>query len=389
MYIDILKPEQFGRVKPLMDYAFAEPQFFEKFLNTMTQPSDWLGVFSDNNRLQGVLCAKPYILSLHGASVNTCYIINVAIAPEARGRGYFKPLMREILTRSAEKYPLVLLKAIESSLYTPFGFAFSHNHLRYQLPIHELNHFKIDAELDLQYSADPLQQLSELADIYRQALCKHNAFIMRSATDWRQLLTVNALENVRTVLAYKAGRPCGYMLYGIANNTLTITEMLYTEPTVKRSFLAYAAKHGTQAKQIFWRTFAEDLTYTELNITQYADTLYPQLSPFMMSRIVNVQEALSHLARQREFNGTMLLRVCDPLLPNNNGVFSITEQGCNSAQGQPLLTVSIEVLTQLASGYLSVAAAVRNELLQIHDPAVLNSLPALFAATANYINEEF
>lgn len=392
MRVRLLNNAELSQAKCLANYAFNEKSFADWFFDKYVQPEQLVGNFAAEDKLKCMLCLAPYKINLNGKQLDSAYITTVTTAPDARGKGYFQPLLKNTFEhlRTLGK-PVAILKAIESKLYSPFGFAFCYAHLRYNMPLRELEYFPKSSKLTMLSISDFEEYLPSLDDLYNSLVVStYNATSVRTLQNWRNLLTIHQMEGGHIMLALHNGEPVGYMLYYVRNDTFEVFELLAADNAVQAHFLNVAYQHRTQAKNFFWRTFIDNTAYLDMNISQYGDSVYPQLAPFMMVRVVDVRNLLAALNTSQ--TTSICLQITDDFLEFNNCTLAITvkdsqlviQEATNASA-----CMDVATLAQLFFGAYSVQELLAAKKIQILDTACIAALNSLFVQQTNYINEEF
>ena len=118
------------------------------------------------------------------------------------------------------------------------------------------------------------------------------------------------------------------------------------------------------------------------------------LHPHMMARILSVEKLLSQLNYPQWFTSAICLAVSDPIIAENNGIFSLEiNQGIAAVRKlnhcpNDCCRLSITALTLLVMGQATAKDLSARQLLT----ATENDIPALdsiFPKTCNFINENF
>lgn len=393
MHIRLLTTADISQAKQLANYAFNEKDFANWFFDKYVQPQQLVGSFAEADLLKCMLCLSPYKLQMFGTELDTDYITTVTTAADVRGKGYFKPLLKYTFEHMRKLGKSVaILKAIESKLYSPFGFAFCYSHLRYTMPITELEYFAKAADITLLSIPEFEQHISSMQQLYAAlVLNKYHAASERTIQNWRNLLTVHTAEGGHIMLAFRGNIPVGYMLYYVRNNYFEVFELLATDAAVQAHFLNTAYQHRTQAKSFFWRTFADNTAYLAMNISQYNDSFYPQLAPFMMVRVVDARRLLAQMVTTAA--ASVRIKITDEFLEFNNCTLQlVAKDGQLSVQDTVApadITIDITTLAQLVFGAYSISELLFADKIVQHNAHCIAELNKLFSKKTNYINEEF
>jgi predicted acetyltransferase len=147
------------------------------------------------------------------------------------------------------------------------------------------------------------------------------------------------------------------------------------------------ANHYWQIDTIVWSAPVDDMTYMDMSDPR--KLMYKQ--PYVVGRIVDVEHALRGIKTSAEFD--LRLRVIDPVLPWNDGVFSLRNINgtlemlpCTSS---PRAVVPITTLAQLLWGYITPLQAKRQGKLETLDDKAVKALEKVFTPTTTYIIEDY
>ena len=399
MQVRLLNNHELTQAQQLWDYSFEKKDtpFFQWYFNEYVTAHNIIGCFAQD-KLLTMLCANPYQMQINNDSVATRYIIGVTTAPEARGLGTFSQLLAYTFKQlQTENIYIVLLKPIVAKLYTHYGFAFCHNHLRYNLTLEQLSFFKKDPTFELKIFDLASCNIQDLQKIYTSCLANCNGYILRNNSDFQNLLKVHFLEGGHLLIAYKNELPIGYLLYHFDAEAFTISELMTADATCQNTFLNFVYQHRTQTRLCKWRAKPDNLAYLNLDIKQTEDFNFPQLAPFMMARIINVQEALINLNCSIEPNIEIKLaiKIEDSFVKENNAVFFLKTLPNNklfvekSELAEFQIQMQISTFTQLYLGAYPVDSLIRQGLIKVINPKYTAILQLLFPPKINYINEEF
>lgn len=393
MHTKFINATDMKKARSLVDYAFGEKSFYDWFFQkNNTNPENWLAFYSKQNVIS-VLCANPYVLNLHEKHIASAYITSVTTDHIYRGLGYFRPFLNESISILAEKYPIVFIKPIESKLYDSFGFAFYSEHLRYNINISELAHFKTSKNITLIDTTSENFYIEAFDYVYKSYLSSYHGFVSRTKTNWQNLLHIHESEGGKTTIVLMDNKPIGYMLYSIQNGIISVPELLYLNNIALETLLSNIYQHRTQANKVVLKTPSDDLLYLKLNISQYPNATYPAKAPFMMARILDVKQMLTMLNATKTCNENIVLKIKDDIVAKNNNNFFITTKHQNLDVEYTDIPhnayMDISTLTQVLIGYISVQQAIKEDLIKVDSLITIEILQKIFCKKSTYINEEF
>ena len=118
-----------------------------------------------------------------GRSVKLLGIAGVAVAPEDRGRGYAKRMMRECVRAAhGEGWPLVGLYASTHSLYRAVGFEHAGHRFQYTIPMTQIDAGPHDRE-----RVEPLDPDSaELRECYAGFAARYDGIVSSGTVSTRR-----------------------------------------------------------------------------------------------------------------------------------------------------------------------------------------------------------
>ena len=391
MAFKIVQSEEMDQVRDLWNYSFEkydEPFFKWYFHYYCGQENTVVGGFNELGQMQNMLHLNPYLIKLRNKLWDMPYLVGVATAPEARGQHLFRPLLQytcQLLNR--EDVPFVFLMPIEAGIYLPYEFSYCYYRHSYNWSLDQL---KLPAAgRELQVVRKPLNQAQELPGLYAELTASWNGVPVRDGAQWEKLLTVHQAEQVCCAIVYKAGRPSGYLLYKLEQDTFHILELLAQDFPSRNRLLLYAAQHKSEAKRITWLAEPWDKTY--LQLPQQA--MSGSLQPFMMARCINAAQALLAHRPQEPFLASIVLELTDSLLEENNWQLHcqvvMDHLELSQTKLPPDITMDMGAFTQIYFGTFTATELAEAGRIKVHNAAQLAALDKLFPKCRNYINEYF
>ncbi len=373
--------ECFDRDEPFFTWYFAECYRSE---NTL--------VCCEGGRLLGSLQLNPYTLQLRGREVPAAYIVGVDTLPEARRQGVARSLLQAAIAESRRRArPVGILQPFRTGFYRPGGWEVCYTVLQYRMPLMNLAEFS-DTSREWRLLVDPSQS-GALDHIYRTFVRDRHAYVVRSASNWRDLLTDHLGDGGQVGLLKIDGQPEAYILCRIENGSLKVRELAAYHAAGRRAAFGFLFAQCGQAATLEWQAPANDLYHLFIP----DDKREVALTPYMMARIFDVQTVLDMVVPPNGVRGKLAIRVEDSIAPWNDATFLIeVEEGKLTSRREATTSEDVRctvgALTQLYFGAVSATELWQLGYLSVRGSSVgapLTLLNGLFPRTDNYINELF
>jgi predicted acetyltransferase len=352
--------------------------------------SSWLATAGHENirvgfrgsKIAGGLLHVPMGQWFGGASVPMVGIAGVAIAPEERGRGAARALMRATLRELRQRnVPLSTLYPATLPLYRAVGYECAGSRFSIRVRPSEIG----ISERDL-----PIRPLDEsdaerVAALYQSIVKNLDGHLDRGQYIWRRVRAPRN-ETARGFGIEVDGELEGYIyvrqksLPGSLHYELVLTDAMAATPRAARRVLGFLADHRSLADAASWYGGPFDPLLSLLPERGYSMTL----ADHWMIRIVDVEAALRLRGYPPGLSRELELEIHDELLEENNGrvVLEIGARGAELRRGgDGRLRLDIRGLAPLYSGFASPYALARTGLLS-GDDVSLASAAAIFAGPA-------
>jgi len=403
MQIRYLEEKDLAQAMDLWDYCFEkkdDPFFQWYFESYCLKENRILGGFEENSgRLLTMLHLNPYRLLLNGSAESVPYIVGVATAPDARGHHLAADLIREAFSRlKAEGTAFAVLMPINAGIYLPCGFAFTYMRRIYDMPLKDLAQAgKKESGLWVRCVEDLEPEI--FAATYEKLALRYNGLPKRDKKDWEKLLEVHRREKIRAATVRSESGTLAYMLYSLEKKgTFEVQELAAPDPRGKRSLLAFAASHLSEAERFLWSAPPDDLTFLDFKDA----SLSGQAIPFMMARCVNVKKALEDFfaAPQGATKGAtgpfkFSIEVKDPFFVEGAARLLVEKDADKAArvsdfEGRADYRMDTGTFTQLVFGFLGADALIReSRLVRAKDAPYGADLAQIFVRKETFINEYF
>jgi len=334
---------------------------------------DRIWVADRGGKLLGKTSLLDFRMRLDGKLVRVDGVAAVAVDLTARRQGVADALVRRSLADARERdVPASFLYAFRPSFYRRFGYA----------PV-EMGHLLFVRPRDLPDSPERVhvrryrdEDLPEIDRCYRAATAGMTGPIERSDMWWR----VRALREGQDRVVFDAGRGKieGYVLAMLAEQAplgkrvLRVQELMASTRRARRGLLGWLSALADEFSSIeaslpadgSWLPFLRDPHFPSARS-------YFQQEPAglvgwgCMGRITHLERALAGRA-PRPVKGSLVVHALDPVLPENDGPWTVRFGGSGSAarvrrgaHASLSLRGEMDVWTQVWSGALSALAAWR------------------------------
>lgn len=315
MKIDHVQEKDFEKSLKLDEFAF-QADIPADIIDKVNEQLKWesiIGIY-DGDVLAAKLSILPLAIHINEKTHLMGGIGSVATWPEYRRRGLVKQLMKKALYEMWEKgQNISFLHPFSYSFYRKFGWEWAFNEKKYTIPMARFRK-KWDGHgyvTSYQHDEDVLRT------IYTTYARGFNGMLTREDFIWKNWVIK---KNQHIVVAYRdAGKPEGYLIYDVKNDTLNVKEFAYTSLNGWKLMLEFIGNHDSMAKEVNMSVPENDALGMLLDEQQMKQTT----EAHMMARIVNVNAFLCEYAFDTAKNSSFTLHVKDAFLPENTGSYEI------------------------------------------------------------------
>lgn len=388
MEIRLTKPEDKDQVQKVRAIAF---------VNSVNENPDFVentwGCFSDSGQLTNVVTNHSFDVFYDGSIVKMGGIGGVAALPEVRMQGGVRSIMSEILRRDREKgVAFSALYPFSHTYYRRFGYEICSNANAVRFSISSLVKYRHYAE-----SAQMIESLEDamaLTDLSRQHWQKYNMSVVKNEAVWKR----NTRSDYKNAGSYaysisRKGRCAAYIFFEPRDfkddREMLVNYYAYDGREGLYALLGFIYKLAAQYKKVCME-IPEDFPINSLIENPY-DVAPVEFNGKWMARLVNIEEGLGAMTVPAgDWKCTIKLR--DDFLSQNSGVYQLSHSGDGvevlKIQGDTAdLSVTVQTLTQLCLGYLSLDIAKFREDLEIHGNEEL--LTRIFPSKPVFMSEKF
>ena len=351
------------------------------YFKTIYRDNNFL-MLEENGEIKASLHENPYDISFNGNILPSFYIVAVAVSPEYRGKGYMRKLLNHSLKNAlSNNRDIVFLSPINTEIYSNFGFGYISGLEHYKLKLDDIPFNSINRDIEIKKAGE--EDFNNIIELYNKKMKNTNIYLERDKKYFNRIKAEIENENGKIYVFYREKRITGYLMCYLREEEIFVREFFYFDIEIAKTMLA------------FIKTFKEYYPNLKVATPQGSNFnfLFPnQLkvekkeNPFILARIINVKNILSYL----NIKGTAFnIKVKDNIIDENNGVFSIEEDGnvekIDNIDGWNI-DIDIRDLATLVSGYMSIDELLELEKVRINN-VDLKTLNNIFKKQKNYIQE--
>ena len=380
------REEEIDSIKEIWNYCFNdEDTFVDYYFNHKYKNYNTIVACEDNDIVSS-LQLNQYKINLDNKVYDTSYVVGVSTFPQVRGRGYMRNIMDFSLNELYKKGQLIsILMPIDYRLYRKYGYEHCYDQLEYNINIDDLKNFNLNGRL---YKATE-KNIDDLININNIFLEDINGNTVRDKDYY-----INLFKEVKSegghIYVYKDGSYKGYIIYFLNGENMFVRELFYKDLDSLKSILKFIYNHNTQCKSVTISAPVNDKIKFVLENPKTTDI---KIKPFMMGRVINVEEYLNGLQVEESIDIRANIFIEDKFIKENNGVFNIEIKNkkvkAKKVRGNYSLSLSINSFTQLAFSYVDIKDIIvlNNIDRNNKNKDAIQLLKVLFNKKENYINE--
>lgn len=312
--------------------------------------------------------------------------------PEHRGAGYTEPLHREQFQRARGRgVAFAAAWPFKHAFYHRYGWATGNKLVRWECSPSTLR----PAGRDGSGSFRRLEPDDwELIDpVYRAYSESFALALERTEAWWKNQVFQPATEPFHAY-AWERDRDIrGYVVFDVSQNdgrTLQVVDLAYADHEAYRHLLGFLANHHSKIERI---SMTGPVETTLLDAVEAPNAVECSVHPGVMVRLVDVPGALETVSYPAGVDGTVTLRVTDPICEWNDGTFALSVTNgaatCEPTAGDPDVNVDVAALSQLVVGYRDLDELVRTGDLTVHDEACAATLSKAFPSETVFLRDRF
>lgn len=391
-----IRPEEHIEALKILSIAFRWSKDFsgsdkepEKFYNGY---ETWRAFFNNDGKMCSAMEISPFKIRFEDKIVSMAGVGGVISLPEERNKGYIRKLFQYCFREMREnKQWFSFLYPFSSEYYRKYGYETNVGKVKYIVPLVSFRHFTNSGQLKLYI---PGTDDSHIRNIYDNFISKRNLAVLRNDILWKRHIDEDPYKNnIYTYIWYNPKEePMGYITFKCQKRQdfgadMIVKELIWIDNEALTGIFNFLGGFVPNYKDFIWET-------TELYnlglLFPDSSSVKIELSNFGMSRIVDLEEVLK-LKPCPKGEGTLAFEVKDNFLEWNNGSFVVSwnkegvkveKKDCSAD-----LSCSIQVLTQLITGYVSLEDLIWSQDLKVIGN--FNLLSSYFKRKPIYLNESF
>lgn len=304
------------------------------------------------DKLASMIVVYSMKVNIHDNIMDMGGITGVATYPEYTGKGLIHALMKRALDYMNRQ------ELIISFLY-PYSIPF-YRKMGWEIVSDKLTFTVRDTQLPKTIPVDGMvERVSLDSEDYHNvhsyfALQRHGSLI-RDELSWEEYWRWDNEDIIAAVYYSKEHKPLGYVVYYIANEIFHIKEMVYLNIEANYGLWNYISAHFSMITQVKGNNFSGEPMAYLFEDSEITETI----SPYIMSRIVDVKEFLTEYPYQVQPEDFKLhFLVHDEMAPWNEGDYMLSwHKGktiCERVENNQSINVvelSINTLTAMMMGY--------------------------------------
>lgn len=346
---------------------------------------DHYGIF-DGEALMAQTLDIHFDTVIGGVSVPTAGIGGVTVAPEYRGRGAARSVMRDTLDLARERGAVIsTLFGAAPALYRSLGYELVARGKGWRIPVTAASGIRVPEGLTLRESRP--DDAAALRSIYSVAARSSALAMARDESNWPEFSRVTVVHNENAVQGYMAWK----------TESVNGEVEVQVEEVAASSAGAYAALMRSLGT---WASVASSAIVfgvdTHPALAQLSGNVKPLWLASYMLRVLDVSGALTKRPWAL-LNGTVVIAVDDTMFADNSGVWQLSvDGGAMSVQrlddvsaADAALSFSMRGLALWFTGQASLASIAGLELASIADAGAAALLDAWAVQPTAWISERF
>ncbi len=312
-------------------------------------------VFEKDNEVAASLVLIHMAQFFNGKSIPMLGIAGVGTAPEYRGRGVCREMMRECLGEAHQAgTPLSTLYPATFNLYRSVGYEMAGYRVESKVPLNLFPRANSDSDLSLHRFQD--QDLGSVKACYENYATSMNGYLDRTEVIWRRIFNPWKQQPEVWVLKNSGGDVEAYISYVAKRKDLDFGVTYKIQDAVACSGQGWRALAGflkslySMGGEAIWPSGVQSPLIDLLPERGWKREIWEE----WMLRIVNVEQALLQRGWSPSISGETCFSLKDDVIQENNGTWSLRiDAGVPRVErgGSPSFDISINGLAALYSGH--------------------------------------
>lgn len=317
---------------------------------------DW-GAFNEDGTLMAHMINHRFECFLDGKLIPSGGIGGVSTLPEYRMEGAIKEIFRALLPAAHDEGEVIsTLYPFSHAFYRKFGYETVCWKNVYRFSPAVLKGYAFRGKAVLYKPGDAADDWTRL---YNDFASRYNLAILRDDARMREHLKGEYYKDRKyCYMLYEGGRPAAYLIFQDVHHDpqaiLEVKDLAWNGPEGFRAILGFLARFSADYGTI--RLFLpRDTELLSLIRSPLAYDIQKTTEQSYMIRAVHAAKCLE--AMRKPAGCRFTVRVTDDLIPQNNGVWKVTDHSVTPTDREPDLTVSEKALGQLVCGAVSLTEA--------------------------------
>ena len=314
-------------VRNLWDVVFEEDSkaWRDWYFKNIYEPQNCF-IVRRGGRLISMSHINPYPMRLNGKRIQSAALAGVATVEEERGKGYAALLIKQCLKEMRKRGQAL------SFLY-PFNYDFYRKY-GYEL-CYENNIYTLSESADTDIDVTEMAAQEDTTDLYEEFSVPFNGYIIREAR--YQLIKIEEClkDGGKAYLFTKGAKKLGYALTEDQGGKVQVNELI--------------ACNAKGAAAALYEKIGKPIEF----MSPYPiDAMEAEIKPHCMARITDIEGVFDGIKAKEH---SMLIKVTDDIIKENNGVFAFDSQGGTlhvyRTKERAQTELSIKDLAAIALGY--------------------------------------
>lgn len=322
------------QVEELWRTCFKDTDEFVRFYFDRKYKDENTLVYQEDGRLVSALQMLPYPMTYLGTEILTSYISGASTAPSARSKGLMKNLLAdafaEMKRRGIGFTTLIPQESWLVEYYRKSGYTLMFD---YTLENHHFSKGSLVADPNIR--CFDIEKTDRLFAYFDREMHRRPCCIQHTREDFGIILQDLHMSGGKLLVAYGDHEKIDGMAFTLSEGDKgVILELLFASENVRQALLAATALQWNVAR-------------VECKTPAYGENR----SSRGMARVIDAERLLA-LYAARYPHKSFTIRVTDPVLVGNTGIFSIKNAACcRLLSGDVDFDVDIPLLTRLLLGH--------------------------------------
>ena len=359
----------------------------EERAESLSDDAEAWGAFGDDGVLWASLTDYAFRAVIDGQDVPAGGIGEAATLPEYRERGAMRALLEAFLP-AAHRNGEVLSTLCPSShsFYRQFGYETVLTQSVYEMPVSALEDYRFDGTAEL---LEPGNPVTEHTALYSRFARSCNLAAVRGEERMKNLLSGPYWKTRKFCYLLRCGgEAAAYVQFADdrtpEGSTLAVWDMAFDGARGFEAVLGFLSRFDLDYDRAeLWMPSGVELL-SLIRSRRQGEIRKRTLQNFMV-RAVSAKRLLEVL--KKPAGASFVLRIRDPLIPENDGVFRVDGDTVRETDELPDLSLSAAAFSQLAVGGIGLNEALLRPDAELHGNRAL--LEQVFVRKSLFNNENF